>query len=224
MRKIRSRGAGTVAAAFITTASLILTAAPSYAATAAPDEADVVEATVQSLESIPETGPIAEASTFTVQGDGALTHEVAHAQLTVDAGKSPTIELNSDVYEPLRIDAALPGSATIADAGTAVFASEDEYSVTPLPHDDGSVQIVTVIESNAAPERFDYNFSSTTALTLEIQDNGMVVILDDQGGFLGGVASPWAFDAAGVPVPTHFEVIGSRLTQVVDHQAGSFTR
>ncbi len=50
----------------------------------------------------------------------------------------------------------------------------------------------------------------------------MVVILDDAGGFVGGVASPWAFDANGVSVPTHFEVSGAKLTQVVDHQSGDF--
>lgn len=30
-------------------------------------------------------------------------------------------------------------------------------------------------------------------------------------------AAPWAFDANGTPVPTHYEVQGSTLVQVVDH-------
>lgn len=218
---IRLRSTQAALTATLVIPSLIFTMTPSYAANL-PDEVDLVEDAIQSLESIPEAGPIAAATSFTVEADGSLVSENEDVRLTVDSGDSPTVELDSTQYEPLRVDAGLSGQADIADEGTVVFTSEEAYSVSPLPHEGGSVQIITVLDNVAAPVRYDYDLSSTSDVMLEIRDSGMVVIRDDAGEWLGGVASPWAFDADGVSVPTHFEVSGSTLTQVVDHQAGDF--
>ncbi|MBD3943255.1 hypothetical protein IF188_16300 [Microbacterium sp. NEAU-LLC] len=197
-----------------------LVAVPAYAE--APSDANNVEDTVQALAAIPEAGPIADASEFDVEPNGDLTHTTADAALTIESGAGLIIELDSTFHDPLRVDAGPVQTVEIADEGTAVFASAD-YAVTPLPQDDGSVQIVNVLESSAAPERFDYHLSSTSALTLEIQDTGSVLVLNAAGEFVGGVAPPWAFDATGAVVPTHFEVAGSTLSQVIDHQGRAYT-
>ncbi|QAV70047.1 hypothetical protein ESZ53_06115 [Salinibacterium sp. UTAS2018] len=219
--KNRSRKAAGVPIAFLAAASMVMTTSPAFAAPQL-DGVDLAEDTVNSLVFTPETGPIADAGTFLQKSDGSLVSETDNARLIIESGDAPAIELSSDFYEPLRIDAALPGSVSIADKGSAVFESNADYSVVPLPQDDGAVQLVTILDSSESPERFDYDFSSTSDVTLNLQENGMVIVLDEAGGWLGGVASPWAFDSEGTAVPTHFEVLGSTLTQVVEHQSGDF--
>jgi hypothetical protein len=208
------------AVALVACASLTLIG-PANAEQVAP-QADAVEDTVQSLAEIPETGPVADAVTFAEAGDGTLVHEAEQTSLTVEAGEAPTIELESRGIAPLVVSGALPGTAEIAEDGTAVFSSDQDYSVAPLPHADGSVQIVTVLEDAAAPVRYNYDFSSNTDVSLQIGENGAVVVLDDKAEWLGAFAVPWAFDAEGTAVPTHFEVEGSTLVQVVDHQSGDY--
>lgn len=186
------------------------------------DAPDVVEETIQALEAIPEAGPLADARSFDESSSGALDFQSDGAEVSIEAGAEPTIQLTSDDYDAITVEAALPGSVALAEGGTAVFSAGEDYSVAPLPHADGSVQIVTVIESNEAPDRYDYQLSGPSVNTLQIVDNGMVFLLDAEGKFAGGVSAPWAFDANGVAVPTHFEVHGTTLTQVVDHKSGSF--
>jgi hypothetical protein len=219
--KARVRGIRLAIVVPLVAASLTVTATPSWAETGS-DGADLAESALEALESIPKAGPIADAGSFTIDGDGALTSETKDSRLQVSTGDSPSIALESDFYEPLHIDGALPGQVEVTEAGTAVFDSGKQFTVVPLPHDDGSIQIITVLEDDSAPDRFAYDLSSTANLTLSLLDNGAVSILTADGKWQGGVATPWAFDAVGVPVPTHFEANGATLTQVVDHHRGDF--
>jgi hypothetical protein len=45
--------------------------------------------------------------------------------------------------------------------------------------------------------------------------------LDDQ--VIGYVSPPWAVDSRGVKVPTHYQLNGNQLTQVVDHASRNVT-
>lgn len=53
-------------------------------------------------------------------------------------------------------------------------------------------------------------------------ENGSVVAWNADGGYSFGISAPWALDANGVQVPTHFEVRGLELVQVVSHTSGSY--
>lgn len=46
--------------------------------------------------------------------------------------------------------------------------------------------------------------------------------VSDGENFLGGIDAPWAVDADGQPLPTHYEISGSTLTQVVDTTGATF--
>ncbi len=49
-----------------------------------------------------------------------------------------------------------------------------------------------------------------------------VLILNSQGDMVGGIAPAWPKDAVGNDLPTHYEIDGATLTQVVEHDS-SFT-
>lgn len=55
---------------------------------------------------------------------------------------------------------------------------------------------------------------------MELLENGSVLITDSSDNFVGAVSPPWAKDAVGTLLPTHYEIEGETLTQVVEHAAG----
>jgi hypothetical protein len=181
-----------------------------------------VVAAVQEVASQPDTGPIADAGTFSASADDSLVLDNDSTRVSIDLGSSPTVELTSDAYEPLVIEGGLSDDMATEPDGTVVFQTEESYSVVPLPHEDGSVQLINVLDNSSAPERFDYNFSSSTPVSISLHE-GMAVIEDPEGNYLGGVTAPWAYDSLGVAVPTHFEVDGDTLVQVVDHTSQNYT-
>lgn len=75
-----------------------------------------------------------------------------------------------------------------------------------------------MIESSKAPQRFDYVFDLPADTVLHKSGEGLL-FLNKDGELLLAIAEPWASDAAGMPVPTYFEVHGNTVTQVVEHNS-----
>lgn len=115
----------------------------------------------------------------------------------------------------------MPGEASTQTDGSVVFETEDSYSIAPLPHADGSVQLINVLADATAPERYEYSFSSSTPVTISLHE-GMAVVTNPAGEYVGGVTAPWAYDSLGTAVPTHFEIEGQTLVQVVAHTSGNY--
>lgn len=159
---------------------------------------------VQEVAGQSDTGAIEDAETFVVESDGSRVVVGENTETSIEAGSSPTITLDSDTLEPLYVSGGLEGEAEVAADGTTVYETGQGYSVVPLPYEDGAVQLINVIAQPTAPDRYEYDFSSTTEVNITLQDE-VAVISDANGTFLGGVTTPWAYDANGVAVPTHFE-------------------
>lgn len=83
------------------------------------------------------------------------------------------------------------------------------------------MQLSTVITNDASPTTFTYPIGAEPGARLE-QSGDAVLILDASGAYAGGIAAPWAKDANGVDVPTHYEIDGMNLVQVVEHNTGDF--
>lgn len=130
--------------------------------------------------------------------------------------------------EATDVSISLPGSAavsedSVAGVGVRVFDHGNGASSVPLVKDDGSVQILTIIDAAGAPEKYSYALEVTDGATLAVGEDGAVQITGADGKFVGGVAPAWAVDAKGAAVPTRFEVAGATLTQVIEHEAGQFS-
>lgn len=111
--------------------------------------------------------------------------------------------------------------AIVASSGVATFDNNNSSTTAPVVRDDGSLQIITVIENAAAPTRYDYDLSVPVGGSMVARDDGVVVITNGAGEFVGAVAPAWAKDAAGAPLATRYEIDGTTLTQVVDHGEGT---
>lgn len=109
-------------------------------------------------------------------------------------------------------------SQSVVEGEPVTFDNQNGSASVPVAREDGALQIFTVIEVEKAPTRYTYNVDVPTGgSSLTLLENGGVVILNNDGGFEGVIDAPWAKDANGVSVPTHFEISGNELTQVVEH-------
>lgn len=114
-------------------------------------------------------------------------------------------------------DEAREGASTTN--GAVEYDNGNASSSVVLVHDTGSVQVATVIDNAEAPTRYDYPIDLPEGSSLALRDGGVAVVDDASGDVLGSFAAPWAKDAAGQDVSTHYELNGDVLTQVVDHDS-----
>ena len=116
------------------------------------------------------------------------------------------------------VDLPFSGSASKAassQAGTATFDNKNGSSTTPIVRKDGSAQINIVIKDAKAPKRYAYKIQVPEGA--KIQRAGSSVLVKKGKKMVVGIAPAWAKDAKGKSVPTHYEVKGNTVTQVVDH-------
>ncbi len=122
-----------------------------------------------------------------------------------------------------RLTLRLPGvgAATSHNPTTRVFEARRRGATVAAQSLQDGLRALVVLDSPSAPERFAFEVGGDVA-ALELTDDGGVVALDDRGAVIATSPRPWARDAAGASVPTHYEVDGTTLTQVVEHRHGSW--
>jgi len=72
-----------------------------------------------------------------------------------------------------------------------------------------------------APERYAFPISGDAARLVNTGD-GSVVAYDSSMATIAMLAPAWARDAGGRAVPSHYELDGTTVIQVVEHRAGGF--
>ena len=105
--------------------------------------------------------------------------------------------------------------ATVED-GSIVYDNNNGSTTTPLVHQDGSVQILTTISAPSAPTRYTYVINAASGGGLVLTEDGGVDVVGPDGFVVSHVMAPWAVDAKGNSVPTHFSIDGDSLTEVID--------
>lgn len=185
--------------------------------------ADVVDAIANVAENVstPATDALSNAVSFTETPDGLVVESARDARARIVGNTDPAIVVESG-NKSVQISGALPGDGSRSADGALVFDDPESYSVVPLAHDDGSVQVTTVLSDASAPTAFQYNLSGDGPLTLTIVEGGGVIVTNANGDYQGAVGAPWAYDATGATVNTWYEVDGSTLVQHVAHTAGDF--
>lgn len=219
----RSLGIGLAAAL---TGSL-LTAAP---ASADEPVADSNEVSSLVLELTPQSETIDsdEIATPTLGNAGDILIENAagdvSALLPSDGG--------GEVISVTGVSIGLPAEASTSDAeittdGVVSYAGEEEGDASVAIVATGErTRILTVIPDVAAPTEYTYPVSDATPV---LREDGSVDLLGlsatwgpdgtlttTSDSLLGRIATPWATDATGKSVPTHFEIRGGSVVQVID--------
>jgi hypothetical protein len=180
-----------------------------------------------------------ENTTPTKTSTGTFTTTNGSDALTIPASANGQV---LSVAGGLSVQVGLGTTATTtavqATDGSVVYDQSGSVDRTVQATTDG-FRIHTVIGSASAPTEYVHPvvLPAGARLVLEDQlppdpdnpgpqDPGLVsgaYILDSANNLIGGFGSPWAKDANGALVATHFEIRGSDLVQVVNHNVSGVT-
>jgi len=177
------------------------------------------------------TGAFALALVAPLSASAADTLDEA-AQAARSAGEPPPVGAPSQVDDtaegvlvqapadlPGDVRMLLPGADIVSDSQAGVVATAAGGGSTALQTtEEGGVRASIAIAGHDAPERYSFRFAGASRLMLN--EDGSVTVYNAAGEVDSGVAAPWARDADGTAVATHYEVDGTTLTQVVSHRAG----
>jgi len=203
--------------AVTTAALLMLGGVAANAADLAPDPlAAVAKAAPQSLVNaakVPSSSSGSQAMSATIAGTDVV--------VPVDPGHG--IQVKS---ERGQTSVGLPFAAQAHDAtakgdGVVSYDNNNGSSTVPIVQKDGAVQINTVIRNSDAPKRYGYPLTVSAGQSIHLAPDGSAYVAAATGVPSLYIAAPWAKDANGKAVSTHFEVNGTTLTQVVDFTAST---
>ncbi|MCU1370943.1 MAG: hypothetical protein JWO77_2137 [Ilumatobacteraceae bacterium] len=120
----------------------------------------------------------------------------------------------------------VPGEAVEGTvvAGNVVYPEvAPEASVVARPVSDGA-QALVVIDGSDAPQSYEFPLRVNGERSdLRLASEGSVEVLDpDHREVVATIAAPWAQDAHGRAVPTHYELHGSSVVQVIEHADAAY--
>ena len=185
---------------------------------------DASSANVQQVEAALEQ--VAVNNDSLIVESSVLPHE-SIGSIPLGSGE---VTIPEDLNEGVTLDS--PGSSSITvtpvpsvdweeaiplNNGGVTYLSDDGFSESVIVGD-GGVQMLTTINASSAPTKYEYELNLENGQVLELKD-GAPAVLNADGSLAAVVEKPWAVDAKGKPVPTHYEIAGDTLIQVVDHQA-----
>jgi hypothetical protein len=188
----------------------------SGASSASASEADRAAQLIEGLAPIEVVDVARDAS-------GLLVADGDSAEVTLPTSVAGDVLLAPDEGAPITL--GLPDvaarNAVVADDGTVVYGGKS-VDVALQATDDG-IRAQTVIADASAPTEYTYTFEGLTPV---LQADGSAVLqASSKDGVVieaGTVDVPWALDANGDAVATHYRVQGDALVQVVEHQGAAY--
>ena len=193
-----------------------------YAPPSAFAEADGSLSTDDAVEAILEASDLPTNAAPNETSDGATF-----------IGELATVEVPSDPADGVVITTAggdevglgLPGASqaddgSVAENGTVLY--EDALPSTAVAMqvlDNGAVRALVVVDGADAPTEFRFPVSVPDGGGIALNPDGSADVWNEIGLTVAVVEIPWATDAAGAAVPTHFRLEGTSLIQVVEHRA-----
>lgn len=181
-----------------------------------------------------DTPRIDDVSAIRAVAPGSLESVVPDAGIGVDSvdaeGGAVLVSVPSDPLSGISVDSGprvtvgLPFAAEADDAasigdGFVGYDNGNGTSSVPVVHRDGAAQVLTVIDDAIAPTEFRYPVGLPSGDRLvEDEDGGGARIVDSAGETVGVFAAPWATDATGRSVSTHYSIDANELVQTVDHR------
>jgi len=115
------------------------------------------------------------------------------------------------------------GQAKVAKKNTVVYEDYQENTDVVVQAFKGSVRVLTILNDADAPIEYEYDVNVPVGGHMKKSKDGSITILDKNEKFVGGFAPAWAVDKNGKKVPTHYEIRGKKLIQIVEHLSTNIT-
>ncbi|MDH6181579.1 hypothetical protein M2152_001761 [Microbacteriaceae bacterium SG_E_30_P1] len=190
-------------------ATIAIVASPTVAANAS--DTDPVPPVVAEV--------LADASTEAVLDGTSVQVDTAGVAIELPADPSEPVVLATDVGTEVTVGLPVSGEGTSQlkpEDSAVVHDSGDGSEIIPLVREDGTLQILSVLDDERSPTAFSYPISATAAVALVEIPGGGVAAIDDAGDAVIEIEAPWALDSRGRDVPTRFAIDGMTLTQTID--------
>lgn len=170
---------------------------------------------------------LSRATPSTVSSASPTTSSGNHADILTDSPAGTHMAIPREATDGLgmgvgenQLSIGLPFAseaegARLEQAGIVSYDNGNESTTVPIMGTDGGLQINTVVRSSEAPRRYAYPLDLPDGQSLSLANNGGALVGDSTGVSVL-IAPPWAKDAFGLSVPTHYEIEGSTLVQVVE--------
>lgn len=205
--------------AVLAAAGLLFAAGPATAAPAGTNSPNLLD----TIAAIAPAGLDAVAnSPTTTSGPLAIAATTPNAQVTVPTDPAVGVKVTFD-GRTLKIGLPFSTSAHHAVAqgpGVISYDNRNGSSSVPIVLDGGGIRINTVIAGPNAPQRYTYPLGLPPGAKI-VKDGDGLLLFDANGASMGSLNAPWAIDAAGRQVPTHYEVKATTVTQVIEHGPGT---
>ncbi len=140
--------------------------------------------------------------------------------LSVDVDGSAG-EVSAPAVDGKVLTVGLPGEDHVATTqGEMVLdvTAGTEFSTAVQDTGSGTFRALLHIDSSDAPTEYSFEVDGGELIPLE---DGGVSVRDGDGNLIGLFEPAWAVDAAGVAVPTYYEVRGSTIVQHVQHTSAT---
>lgn len=160
----------------------------------------------------------------TIQEINAAVAAEPTAPPAINTGVAGTPSVGSgdvDLGGDLKLDLPAAGAGRTVDGTTIYDAAGTDAAQVAVQRAGPGTRALINIDDASAPERYEFRLSGDVS-RLQLNDDGSVAAYDSTDGLIGGFPAPWARDAAGRSVPTHYEVDGTVLVQLVEHRASNF--
>jgi len=208
------RATGPIAGA-LTLLLLFASSTTASAATPEPDLGDTIQA-AQDAVGIADSGVSIEAT-----ADGLVSVGGASAVEAPQTADDPITVGGSTGELEVMLPTEFAGErAEVTESGDVVYGVSRDSSVGVVEATADGVRLSTVINDASAPTSYAYGFGA--GVSPVVLADGSAILHDGGNVIVGVVATPWAVDANGASVPTHFTVDGTALVQVVDHVGAAY--
>lgn len=177
------------------------------------------------LAAFPANALADEADQAALDLNQAVAAETAEPAVT-----NPDVQVTAEASTPTVVDTAAEQSVSLSipaegsgqtSGTTTVFdgtATDTQVGVQPTAQ---GFRALVRLDGPDAPERFEFQVGDQ-ASRLRLEEDGSVTVLNAADEIVGHIETPWARDANGVNIPTHYEIEGLTLTQVVQHRGGGY--
>lgn len=186
-----------------------------------PDAAIALAEAAAGVESIPMTQVGSKATTTLADGTEVVVDRAG--EVLVDPPGMPALGVGLE---------GANGGTSILRGSVVSWGNGRSPHVVARSTADGA-QLIAILEKSSDPERLTFRLKLNADSRAALRSDGSVIIRGSaptggDGSSRGRsesryvIAKPWARDARGRSVPTHFEVGRSHITQVIEHSGSSY--
>ena len=208
--------------------------APSYGHVGQQPQENNKQNTMTELEKIQHTdfssaAPLQDVAPAQLSDENQkMEHDTPRSTVSVQKNPKDGVSVSNKKLGGTSVHVGLPyadgaSEASSVSQGVVSYDNKNGSSTIPVTKNDGSLQMVTKIDNRDAPTEYKYVMGVPQGAKLVHQEDGSVLILDNNGKIISAVSKPWAVDAQGTPVETVYVVQGNELIQVISHTSQNYT-